>query len=260
MRYPRLSLIKVLASLAFLAAWSLIFTLPCRADGDLTLLYIEHPAYHTAHGAAGGNGDVSGIVADPVKLALKRAGIDYHWREIPIARQRYIVGETEEQACIVGALKNPEREKTGKFSHPIYQGKPIVAVSRADNAAMRDGAPLAATLSNSHLTLLSKIGYSFGPFVDGSVDQLKPKVETTTAELPNMLKMLLVNRADYFFMSEDAYDGLVRGSGFELRQFKLSHFSDMPAGNLRYLWCSNSVPENWLARFNTQIDKLFVKA
>jgi hypothetical protein len=234
--------------------------LPAHAADEITLLYIEHPAYHTAHKSPLGSSEVSGIVADPVKLAFQRAGISYRWREIPVARQMYIVRETEEQACIVGSLKNPDREKTGKFSHPVYQGKPIVAISRADNQAMHDGVPLAETLGNPQLTLLSKVGYSFGPFVDGSVERIKPHLEATSAELPSMLNMLLHHRADYFFMAEDAFVGLVTGSGYTPEQFKLSHFTDMPHGNLRYLWCSKSVPDAWLERFNAQIDKLFIKA
>ncbi|WP_394782314.1 substrate-binding periplasmic protein [Undibacterium sp.] len=223
---------------------------------DVTLLYVSHPAFHIdKHNT----GKMEGIIAELVTQAFQQAGISYKWQQIPLARQHQILQESEESACIVGALKNPEREKAGKFSHPFYQGRPVVAMTRADNAAMEDNRKLEDTLRQPQLTILSKVGYSFGKFVDDSVARYQPRTEATSAELPIMLNMLMARRGDYFFMSEDAYAALVAASSFRPEQFKLVHFSDITKGNLRYMWCSRKVPDSLINKLNVEIDKLFKK-
>ncbi|MFZ6645732.1 transporter substrate-binding domain-containing protein [Undibacterium sp. TJN25] len=239
-----------------LAMAGLLDTAQAAGTADITLLYVEHPAFHfDKHN----NGKMEGLIAVPVTQAFQQAGVSYKWQQIPLARQYQILQDSQESACIVGALKNPEREKVGKFSHPIYLARPVVALTRADNAAMTDGRKLEETLRQPQLTMLSKVGYSFGKFVDDSVARYQPRTETTSAELPNMLNMLMARRGDYFFMSEDAYAALVAASSFRPEQFKLVHFSDMTKGNLRYLWCSKIVPNELLDKLNPEIDKLFRK-
>ncbi|WP_188568551.1 transporter substrate-binding domain-containing protein [Undibacterium terreum] len=240
----------------FLSLAGLLGVSHANSSDEVTLLYVEHPAFHSDKQH---DGNIEGLIANPVKQAFLQAGVTYKWQEIPVARQYQILQDSQESACIVGAVKIAEREKVGQFSHPIYQSRPIIALSRADNQAMTDGGKLEDTLRNPKLVMLAKQGYSFGKFVDDSIARFKPKTEPTSAGMPSMMNMLLYKRADYFFMAEDAFGPLTSSPGYEPAQFKLSHFSDMPAGNMRYLWCTRKVPEATLKKLNIELDKLFRK-
>ena len=56
-----------------------------------------------------------------------------------------------------------------------------------------------------------------------------------------MLQMILSGRADYFFISEEEAEHIIATAGYEMSQFQLQHFDDIPAGNRRYIACSQQV-------------------
>ena len=219
---------------------------------QLELLYNPHAAYHYA----AANGQVQGLLVDRINAALQSTDIQVVWREVPVARQRDELRRNERAACVVGALKTPERVGLGKFSAPFYRAMPIVAISLADNPRMVSGRPLRQTLEDPQLTLLAKDGYTFGAYVTAEVERSRPKTMRTLTEIPNMVAMLGGKRADYMFMAEDAFAPLVRSLGYPPGRFKITHFSDMPEGNDRYLWCSQQVPDAMLAQLNRAFARL----
>jgi hypothetical protein len=101
-----------------------------------------------------------------------------------------------EPACVVGAVKTPEREQIGKFTHPLYQALPIVALSLADNARLASGRPLQRTLADPELKLLAKEGYSFGSFVSAALARTAARIEVAraTTELLRSTGRLLERR------------------------------------------------------------------
>ena len=219
---------------------------------QLELLYNRHAAYHSADA----NGQVHGLLVDRINLALQSTAIHAVWREVPVARQREELRGNEQAACVVGALKTPDRVGLGKFSAPFYRALPIIAVSRADNPRMVSGRPLRVTLEDPQLTLLAKDGYTFGAFVTAQIERSRPKTMRTLTEVPNMVAMLGGKRADYMFMAEDAFAPLVHSLGYPPGRFKITRFSDMPEGNERYLWCSLRVPDAMLAQLNRAFARL----
>ena len=212
----------------------------------LDLLYNRHDAYH----AMAETGKMEGLLVNPVEQAMRDAGVTFQWLEVPVGRQRLILTTGQQAACVVGALKTPERELIGRFTLPFYQALPIVALGLADNALLISDRRLAETLENPKLTLLAKSGYTFGSFVTDSIREAGPKTLTTSAEIPNMVKMLSHRRADYFFAAEDAIAPMLRKLEFQPELFKITRFSDMPPGNLRYLWCTHKVPERTIKALN----------
>src|SRR5471032_2033264 len=141
----------------------------------LELLYNPHAAYHYA----AANGQVQGLLVDRINAALQSTDIQVVWREVPVARQRDELRRNERAACVVGALKTPERVGLGKFSAPFYRAMPIVAISLADNPRMVSGRPLRQTLEDPQLTLLAKDGYTFGAYVTAQVERSRPKTMRT---------------------------------------------------------------------------------
>jgi polar amino acid transport system substrate-binding protein len=220
---------------------------------DVVLAYNRHAAYHDM----APDGSMTGAMAGPLETAFRDAHVSFAWRQVPLARQREMLRQNAEQVCVVGALKLPERETLGKFSHPFYRGLPVVAMGLSGNARLVSGARLRDTLDNPRLVLLAKSGYSFGPVVAEALARSRPRVVDTNTDIQNMVTMLVAHRADYLFMAEDAFVPLVRASGFQPGQFKIAHFSDVRGGNTRHLWCSARVSEELLARLNRQFDRLF---
>lgn len=223
---------------------------PPPADEVITVHYHERVPYYVT-----GPYGVYGLCADPLKKAFKGAGIPFRWQKTPAKRQLDILKENRGRECILGWFKNPEREKFAKYTLYIYQDKPAMALARADNGEITSGKSLEETLSNPHLVLLRKDGYSYGRFVDEKIAELNPKQEITTAENIGMLKMIHSKRADYFFIAEEEAEELIISSGLPETDFKRVKFSNMPEGNKRYILFSRKVEDEVIEKINKAIRK-----
>ena len=190
---------------------------------------------------------------DPVIRAFETSGIAYQLVETPARRQLEIIKQNKGRDCIVGWFKIPSREKFGKFTLPIYQDKPMIALA-VKQAGLPDKYDSVETiLKNRNLTLLRKDGYSYGKFLDEKIDEYKPRQEMTTVENLSMLKMIHSRRADYFFITGEEAKSLLQLSGFPLSDFQLISFSDIPKGNRRYLLCSRQVGDEVIDRLNAAL-------
>lgn len=196
---------------------------------------------------------VYGLVIDPIALAFKTAGIPYAWQETPARRQLDVIERNEDESCAAGWFKTPEREAYARYTLPIYQDKPFVAIARADNEYLAETETLDRVLKEWRLKLLVKEGYSYGRFIDERVKALDPRRITTTAENRNILKMIENYRADYSFMTEEEAQDLLTSPEVKAANFKLVRFSDMLAGGKRYIICSGKVSEEIIARLDSAI-------
>lgn len=197
---------------------------------------------------------VFGLVIDPIAQAFRNAGIPHVWQETPARRQLDIIEKNEDKSCAAGWFKTPEREAYARYTLPVYQDKPFVAVFRADNELLPEAAPvLDQVLGEWRLKLLVKEGYSYGQFIDERLKALAPRQLTTTAENRNILQMIENYRADYSFMTEEEAEDLLNSPEVPRKKFRIVHFSDMPAGGKRYIICSRQVGEDVIARLNAAI-------
>jgi len=199
---------------------------------------------------------VHGLVIDPIALAFKTAGIPCAWQETPARRQLDIIERNEDESCAAGWFKTPEREAYARYTLPIYQDKPFVAVTRADNEYLAATETLDRVLQERRLQLLVKEGYSYGRLIDERVKALAPRTITTTAENQNILKMIENYRADYSFMTEEEAQDLLTSPEVEAGTFRIVRFSDMPAGGKRYIICSKKVGSEIIARLDAAIRAL----
>jgi hypothetical protein len=219
-------------------------------DDTIVVYYHERRPYYVST-----PNQVHGLIADRVNWVFKEAGIPYVWRKTPAKRQLEVIRDDAERACAVGWFKTPAREAYGRFTLPIYIDNPTMALARADNDQIRSGGALAQTLTNRRLRLLRKDGYSFGTYIDERLERHTPREVVTTAENMSMIKMIHTHRADYFFISREEAEDLILCSGLPGKDFKFIQFSDMPAGNKRYLICSRQIDEMTLLRLNRAIKK-----
>jgi len=101
---------------------------------------------------------------------------------------------------------------------------------------------LKTLLKDKNVKLLVKDGFSYGIYIDGLIRKYGPEVVVVaTSTNIQMLQMILAGRADYYFTSEEEAEHMVKSSGFSVSKFQLQHYSDMPAGNPRYIACSQQI-------------------
>jgi len=225
-------------------------SVPFSLTDVITIHYLDRPPYYSS-GPLG----VYGLCADPTKLAFKKADIKFRWESTPTNRQLDILKNNKSKVCLIGWFKNSEREKYAKYSSPIYQDKPTIALARADNYNIRSGKTLDEIFQNDNLTLLMKNGYSYGQYIDKKIAILKPNQITTNSKSIEMIQMIFARRADYFFISKEEAIELTELSGLLKSEFKYIKFKNLPKGNKRYLLFSKMVEDKVIEKINRAIKK-----
>ncbi len=229
------------------AQWSALGSDP-YAGGRITIHYHERPPYYITYGNS-----VGGIIGDRINFVFEQAGIPLAWQKTPAARQLDILKKNARREGAAGWFRTPEREQFTKFSWPIYQDRPTVALTRADQKTLHSGMGLGAAVSDQHLRLLRKKGYSYGPHIDGMLDRHTPAQLVTETDNLGMLKMIHTHRADYFFIAEEEANDLLARTDLSATAFRIVTFADIPAGNRRYILFSRRVERTTIERLNRVI-------
>lgn len=216
--------------------------------GEISLHYHERVPYSYAIPKG-----VAGLTATPAENAFKKAGLPFKWVLTPAKRQFVTIENNLECDCAIGWFKNAEREKAVFYTEPIYQDKAIIAIAMASNDLVKSNRTVESVLSNPKLILGTKIGYSYGPFLDSKIAQIKPVIDTTTGENVVILKKIYSKRNDYFFIAQEEADSLIKTSGFPKKSFKYVTFSNMPAGEKRFIICSKKVGPAIIKKINMAI-------
>jgi len=214
-----------------------ICSMPVNAQSTIELYYYERVPYAVADN----QGEVSGLCATPAAKAFKKAGIPFQWKKMPFKRQVATIKYNKKMACGIGWFKNPEREEFARFTDAIYQDKPAITISRKGNKSLEKNSRLNTLLKDRNVKLLVKDGFSYGAYIDGLIEKYNPAVVVATGTNIQMLQMILAGRADYFFTSVEEAEHMIKSAGYGVSQFQLHHYSDMPAGNRRYITCSEQV-------------------
>lgn len=250
------SLVRTLVGLAGLAGlcglcWPLaaVSRDPDPADTSLRLLYQVRPPYTVERS----DGSVEGLLGTRIGEAMARAGIAVRWELTPSQRQLLLVQTGQERVCAVGWFRNPEREKLGRFSQPLYRDLPMGALVRSD-VALADGVSLAATLGSQAVTVLTKEGFSYGAEVDQWLAGMSARRVSTGNEPQQLVRMLLARRADMLLVAPEEGQLLIAQSA--PGALRMVRFSDVGPGLDRHLYCNASVPAELLRSFDRELDRL----
>jgi len=223
-------------------------TLP-PAEGEVIYLhYNERPPYLVTS-----DNDVEGLTGSPTTLIFEKSQIPFEWKQTPSKRQIYILQQNNGRNCLPGWFKSAERETYAKFTLPIYQDKPQIALARADNDRIPSSGVVEDFFSNPQLTLLVKDGYSYGNYIDRKIEELEPVRIETTVENSGMLKMIYANHADYFFIAPEEAEGLIKASEYDVQDFKTINFTDIVSGEKRYILCNFQIEDSTIERLNAAI-------
>ena len=196
---------------------------------------------------------LTGQTGAPAVAAFSKAGIEFALTETPAARQFRILQNNQGHDCLIGHFKNPEREAYAKFTDPIFQDEPRIALTYAANARLNDGDSIEAVLSDKELSLLVKQSYSYGQALDALIDKHQPIRQSVVVENTQMLRMIAARRADYMFITPHEASAVIDEIGLAKAQFKMVKLENMPKGDLRYILCSKKVPDETIGKLNAAI-------
>lgn len=234
---------------------SLLFSARAMAADTLKLFYEDRPPYYITSDA----GIVSGLVLTPVSEALRKANIEPVWVTRSGKRQITDIKRNGEAVCSPGWFKKPERELFAKFSDPVYQDKPQVVILRSDNAHRITHTKLKQLFADGSLRGGVKIGYSYGPYIDGLRNELQPTTVSTSQNVGGMTRMLLGRRFDYLIAAPEEFQSISDRLGIAGEDIVSLEMSDIPPGNKRYLMCSQKVSDDLIKRFNAALSSLSTK-
>ena len=224
---------------------------PAGAAAPLELQIVHRPPYLIVQP----DGQLGGIAAKPALAAFKDAGIAVTWREVPALRQLHRLKENQERICSVGWYKTWEREQFAKFTDPVSQDGPYVAFAN-DGLRMPAKPTVHAVLADARTTVLIKSGFVYGDFLDREIAQMKAQRKETRADMPQLLTMVELGRAQITFAPIEELDYYYANRTAATRGGRIVRFDEMPSGYKRHLMCSKRVEDAVIARFNAALAKL----
>lgn len=238
----------------FLSALALIWLLGTAASGQeepLQVLFNQRPPYMRLDE----NGALVGLTASVVLYALEKAGVAYRLMELPSQRQMVQVQQNAGRIAAIGWFKNADREKFARFSRPLYQDKQIVVLARKDSAHPASKKTVGELLGDRKLSMLAKLGYSYGQFIDRKIAEYAPVKVEVSVENVSMIRMLYERRADYLFIAPEEASVVLAEAGYKPTEFQMITLSDMPLGEKRYLMYSPLVDERTIGLIDRYIDE-----
>ena len=243
--------------LALLLFWTSTALLPAAAQTPpplvLTVYFSEQPPFSIVEGQ-------TGSLLNLTKAILTEAGIRARFIELPPNRILELLRTGQPDALGVGWFKTPDRESWGRFSQPIFQDKPVVALVNSRVAASLGSNVHLEALLSSGLTLGLQGGMSLGPAIDQKIRTLGLLPLETVVDLPHLLRMVQAGRMDYTLLGEDEAQYLFDHDPSLIPGLVFVRLAEPPPGNLRHFLYPGSFEPTLLARIDTAIEKVSPRA
>jgi len=241
---------RQLALLLFLGSTAL---LPAAAQSPspllLTVYFSEQPPFSLVEGQ-------TGSLLELTKAILTEAGIRARFIELPPSRILDLLRTGQPDALGVGLYKTPDRETWGRFSQPISQDKPVVALVNSRVAPSLGAGVRLEGLLSSGLTLGLQGGMSLGTVVDQKIRTLGLVPLETAVDLPLLLKMVQAGRMDYTLLGEDQAQYLLDHDPSLTPGLVLVRLTEPPPGNLRHFLYPGSFEPALAARIDVAIERV----
>lgn len=231
----------------------LFWAVPGVGGQDVILSFFDRPPYYYVE-----NNRPHGFLLERAERILTMAGISYELIELPQARIQAIIAGNKERHISIGWFKNPERESISQFSLPIYRNKPQVVLVQAKRLKEFQALGTFAALSaRKTYTAGALEGFSYGPYIDGFLASMGDRVDRAAVSPVRNLLKLAAGRFDFILVDQEETSALLGLAGLSTDDLAVVQFPDIPAGNLRYLWCSMLISKDEVGRINGAIKALF---
>jgi polar amino acid transport system substrate-binding protein len=219
------------------------------AETPLKIIYFERPPYYYTY-----KGSAQGVLVERTRTIMAEAGIDATFVRMSVKRIINDIREGKTPVCSIGWFKSAEREKFASFTLPIYQNRPLVALTTREQAPrMRAYQQMADIMANRSFVLGVISGFSYGTVVDRMMAIHHPTIETVTGKPAQILRMLASGRISYLLLAPEEINGAAKAAGVDPSGLEYIQFIDVPPGNLRYLMCSQNTPKSVIDDINKAI-------
>lgn len=219
---------------------------------DLHVVYLERPPYYWTE-----NGQPRGFLLALTRQILDRAGIQASFSQHPPNRIMEEIRSDQEPTCSIGWFKTPEREAFARFSLPIYRDRPLVLLTTADKAHLFSRhKTLRSVFADNALVMAQVASFSYGDAVDRMQKEVLVRSLTVSSSQKVLPKLILQGRASYMLAAPEEVPTLLRLAEVDADRFAVLTMEDIPAGNLRHLICSESVPASARERIDAAIAEL----
>ena len=220
-------------------------------DPVVTVYYYERMPFF---GKA--NTDDEGCILAITRYVLEEANIPFRFEKMPVSRIFELMKKSDANACFPGVFMNPERQSLYVYSDlPIYQDTPPHYVIRKSDEQLYAGVDSIDGLLGLGKTLGLVVSYSHGLWVDDAIRRCNPNrvlVNIGDNQL-NFYRMILANRFDFFFASEEESRYIVRNDPEFSDKLAIRELSDAPEGNVRWIIFNKGFPPELIARVNAAI-------
>jgi len=216
----------------------------------LTFYYENRAPFMVVH-----DGELGGTEGQPASDTFRAAGIDYVLSEAPIARQIEMIGQDLTPSCAGGLYWTADRARHGKYTRPVFRSMPQDVIVRSDNPKIQTITTMTALLSDPGLTIALRNSYSYGPSVDAMLESAKARLKRPSEDSHGRIKMVLAGMADATLFTQEEAQLQIKQFGAEAAVLSIKHYSDTPAGESSYLYCSKSVNDAIISRLNDAIKK-----
>jgi hypothetical protein len=197
------------------------------------------------------DGGIRGALYERAQNAFGRANIDARWVAASLLRiLRSIESETARPVCGVGAVYSDERAAIGKFSAPLFDGRKMVVLARADLPQRDYSDDLTVFLSVYADQLLGAAqGASQGPRLDRIIESSQINSVLIPNGNRNAIALIARRRVDFFIVAyEFASSSLnVSPDADSVQMIQFSHGNRAPE---THLWCNKATPDELIERIN----------
>ncbi len=237
--------------LIYFFLFSFILSTNVSAKYFLTIYYFERPPFYFTDD----NNNAAGTIIDITKNILDNANIKYKFISLPVKRILSYL-KTSTKACSPGWFYTDKRAKIFKYSLPIYQSKPFVAVINKAKWKKTVKEISINELLKFNLVLGLKSGFNYGEIIEKAIAKYHGKIERYTVNADNLLNMIATGRIDYTFLSLENVIGFLGKNNDIAKKLTLVYLNEIKKGKLRYLLCSKDVPDQMIERINKAIKKI----
>lgn len=248
---PKCLLRAVCASLATMVLAALCATnaVWAGAEAPLPLLIFNRPPYYSLQDGK----PAGGFLLDIALAVLDRAGIVPAVREMPPSRILMAIRTTDADACAVGWVKTPEREKAVWFSLPLYHNAALgVAVATTRTRHIPDALRL-GDLQKSEWNWGLRLGFSYGQAIDAAFAAVPEDRVRRFSDTAQMLRLLVRGRVDALLIEPEELAWLLDREPGLAGKVRLLPLADAPPGATRHIMCGPAVDPAVLKRIDTAI-------
>ena len=220
------------------------------AKPSLTIYYFERPPFYFTDS----DNKASGILIDITKNILDKANIKYTFISLPAKRVLSYL-KTSTKACSPGWFFTDNRAKIFKYTLPIYRSLPIVAVINKKKWKKGVKSVSIDNLLKMNLSLALKSGFKYGEIIEKKLKKYPGKIKKYTIKTDNLLKMIVVGRIDYTFLSLENVTDFLSNNSYASGKLTVVYLNEIKKGKLRYLLCSKDVSDQIIERINKAIEQ-----